>query len=130
MPRKQKEKSNANNPATITSVAPVPGHLQITVSGPAEHVMAALTSMNFQQPVTPLLCQQIALAATNVSDATVSNTLGDLSMQSPESRTAYTQRCTLHLKAQTGYNIDPTALPQDQTTTVQQVAEAMYDATT
>ncbi len=111
-------------------MAPAPGQLQITVSGPADHVMAALTTMNFQQPVTPLLCQQIAVAATNDPDATVSNTLSDLGMVAPQVITAYTQRCALHLKSQTGISIDPTKLPQDKTTTVQQVAEAMYDATT
>jgi hypothetical protein len=130
MAKTQNKKRKTDNQATVTSVAPAPGHLQITVSGPAEHVMAALTSMNFQRAVTPLLCQQIAIAETNVPDAKVSDQLGSLNMLSPQSRTAYTQRCTLDLKAQTGYNIDPTKLPQDSDTTVQQVAEAMYDATT
>jgi hypothetical protein len=51
-------------------------------------------------------------------------------MLSPESRSAYTERCTLDLKAQTGISIDPSKLPQDANTTVQQVAEAMFDATT
>jgi hypothetical protein len=124
------KKSKTDNQATVSSVAPAPGHLQITVSGPAEHVMAALTNMHFQQAVTPLLCQQIALAETNVPSAKVSDELGRLNMLSPQSRTAYTQRCTLDLKAKTGYSIDPSQLPQDSDTTVQQVAEAMYDATT
>ena len=80
--------------------------------------------------ITPLLCQQIALAETNVPGAMVSDTLGDLNMVSAESRTAYTQQCALNLKGQTGFNIDPSQLPQDSATTVQQVAEAMFDATT
>jgi hypothetical protein len=86
--------------------------------------------MSFVQPVTPLLCQQIALAETNMPSAKVSDQLGSLNMVSPESRTAYTQRCALDLKAETGFNIDPAQLPQDADTTVQQVAEAMFDATT
>ena len=111
-------------------MAPAPGNLQIAVSGPAEHVKEALTNMKCQQPVTPLLCQQIALAETNAPDAKLSDQLGGLNMLSPQSRTAYTQRCALDLKAQTGYSINPAALVQDSDTTVQQVAEAMFDATT
>ncbi len=106
------------------------GNLSVTVSGPPEKVMAALSVMNFQQPVTPALCQQIALAATDNAAATVGDTLGGLDMLSPESRTAYTERCALHLKSQTGYTIDPSALPQAEDTMVQEVAGAMFDATT
>jgi hypothetical protein len=80
--------------------------------------------------VTPLLCQQIALAETNVPNAKLSDQLGSLNILSPQSRTAYSQRCALDLKAQTGDSIDPAALPQDSDTTVQQVVEAMFDATT
>jgi hypothetical protein len=130
MPKTQSKTTNTDNQATVSSAAPVPGHLQVTVSGPAEHVMAALTSMKFQQPVTLDLCQQIALAETLVSSATLASQLGDLKMASPESRTAYTQRCVLDLKNKTGYSIQASQLPQDATTEVQQVAEAMYDATT
>jgi hypothetical protein len=130
MPKTRFEKKNTASQVTDSSAVPAPGHLQVTVSGPAEHVMAALTNMKFQQPVTPALCQQIALAETLVPSATVSDELGSLNMLSPESRTAYTQRCALDLKRETGYNIRASQLPQGSDTTVQQVAEAMYDATT
>lgn len=47
---KIKNDTNTNDkPVRVTKSAPEPGHLQITVSGTAEHVMAALTNMNFQQ---------------------------------------------------------------------------------
>lgn len=50
MAKTKKDKNTNDKPVTVTKSAPEPGHLQITVSGPAEHVMAALTNMNFQQP--------------------------------------------------------------------------------
>ncbi len=124
------KKRVTDDQAKVSTVSPSPGHLQVTVSGPPKHVMAALSSMRFLQDVTPLLCQQIALAETNVPDAKESDKLADLNMLSPESRTAYTQRCTLSLKTQTGAGINFAKLPQDPTTTVLCVAEAMFDAAT
>ena len=130
MAKSQNSTSRVANQAAVTSSTPAPGQLQITVSGPAEHVMAALTTMSFKQPVTPLLCQQIAVAATNDPSATLAMSYSDLNMLAAAIITAYTERCALHLKTQTGYGIDPTKLPQDQATIIQQVAEAMYAATT
>ncbi len=51
MAKTKNDKNTSDKPVKVTKSAPEPGHLQITVSGPAEHVMAALTHMNFQQPV-------------------------------------------------------------------------------
>ena len=130
MPQTSNTAAGTANQATVTSATPASDHLTVTVSGPPQHVKDALTNMAFQQPVTPLLCQQIALSETFVAGAQVSDELGNLNMISPESRTAYTERCALDLKGQTGFSIDPTQLPQNPDTTVQQVAEAMFDATT
>jgi hypothetical protein len=118
------------NQAIVDSATSAPGHLQVTVTGPATHVMSALTSMKFQQPVTPALCQQIALTETRVAGAKPSDDLGSLGMVSPDLRTAYTQRCSLDLLQHTGVSIQASQLPQDSSTTVQQVAEGMFDATT
>jgi hypothetical protein len=52
MPKTRSKKSNTASLATVSSTVPAPGHLQVTVSGPAEHVMAALTKMNFQPEPT------------------------------------------------------------------------------
>jgi hypothetical protein len=130
MPKTQAANSNTAVPTTVSSATQAPGHLQVTVSGPAEHVMAALTNMKFQQPVTIALCQQIALTETGSLSADPTDTLGDLGMGSPALTKAYTQRCVLDLLQQTGCSVQASQLPQDSTTTVQQVAEAMYDATT
>ncbi|MGA9673288.1 MAG: hypothetical protein WBQ94_29120 [Terracidiphilus sp.] len=116
------------NQATVSSVTPAPDHLTVTVSGPPLHVRAALTNMKMVQP-TPLLCQQIALAETKSPDAHVSDSLQGVGLVSPELRMAYTERCALSLQQQTGFGIQASALPQDSTTTVQAVAEAMFDAT-
>jgi hypothetical protein len=51
MARVKKSTNTSDDPVTVTKSAPEPGHLQVTVSGPAEHVMAALTNMNFQPRV-------------------------------------------------------------------------------
>jgi len=122
--------SDTANQATVSSVTPAPNHLTVTVSGPPEHVKAALTNMSITQPVTFSLCQHIALSRTGSPDASVSDQLGSLGLVSPESRTAYTQGCVLDLQRQTGFGIQTSALPQDSTTTVQAVAEAMFNATT
>jgi hypothetical protein len=49
MAKTKNDKSTSDKSVAVTKSAPEPGHLQITVSGPAEHVMAALSKMNFQQ---------------------------------------------------------------------------------
>jgi hypothetical protein len=49
MAKTKNDKNTSDKPVTVTKSSPEPGHLQITVSGPAEHVMAALTNMNFKQ---------------------------------------------------------------------------------
>ena len=49
MAKTKNDENTSDKPVTVTKSAPESGHLQITVSGPAEHVMAALTNMNFQQ---------------------------------------------------------------------------------
>lgn len=41
------KKSATAKQATANSAVPPPDHLQVTVSGPAKHVMAALTTMKF-----------------------------------------------------------------------------------
>lgn len=124
------DNQNQNNQAVVGTSTPGPGHLQVTVSGPATHVMAALTNMKFQQSATPALCQQIALVQTRVLGAKLSDDLGGLGMISSDLRAAYTQRCTLDLFQQTGASIQASQLPQDSDTTVEKVAEAMFDATT
>lgn len=130
MPKIPNPKSEKGKQATVSSVSPSPDHLTVTVSGPPEHVKAALTNMSITQPVTFSLCQQIALTQTGVPSATVSDQLGSLGLTSPQLRTAYSQRCALDLQQQTGFGIQASALPQESTTTVQAVAEAMFDATT
>ena len=124
------ENQNHDNQATVGTSTPAPGHLQVTVSGPAKHVMAALTNMKFQQPVTIALCQQIALVQTRVPGATLVSDLGGLGMVSTDLRAAYTQRCALDLFQQTGVSIQASQLPQESDTKVAKVAEAMFDATT
>ena len=115
--------------AVSLATEPLPdGHIQITVSGPPEHVRAALTSMQFLTPITPQLCLQIAEAQAGPAGAEPGDTLGGLHLLSPESRTAYAGRCVSALVRQTGVNLSPDKLPQEAETTVLQVAEAMYDA--
>jgi len=124
-----KKNPPTGNQTTIGSSTPALGHLQITVTGPATHVMAALTNMKFQQSPTPSLCQQIALTETQVPGASPSDDLDSLGMVSPDLRTRYVQRCAGDLLQQTGVSIQASQLPQNSDTTVQQVAEAMFDAT-
>jgi len=118
------------NTSKVDSSSPVPGHLQVTVSGPAAHVMAALNNMKFQQSPTLELCLHIALVQTRASDPHPPNTLGNLGMTAPEVRKAYTERCALDLLQQTGFSIQASQLSQDAGTTVLKVAEDMFDATT
>lgn len=107
-----------------------PGNLEITLSGPPEHVRNALTNMRFVQPVTFGLCQGIALEQTGKPSARPADTLGALDLLSPEARAAYAGRCILALKQQTGVDLDADKLQQDSDTTVHQVAEDMLDAAT
>jgi len=48
MAKTKNAKNMSDEPVKVTKSATEPGHLQITVSGPVEHVMSALTKMNFQ----------------------------------------------------------------------------------
>lgn len=113
MPKTQPKKiDTVTGPATVSSTVPAPGHLQVTVSGPVKHVMAALTSMKFQQPaasnsypfLSDVLCLNwIGLSATvdNIDDTETIQTFWE---HNAESKFSFSEQVSLARVIKQQYN--------------------------